>query len=85
MTFKVNASNIKNPIFRINVMNEKFLLPMCEVDESIFCDAIDCGNFESTGDVTLNVRDVESGYTQAQQEEFLRKLGIDSKDFFEDE
>lgn len=62
-------------------MNEKFLLPTCEVDERIFCDEIDCGNFESTGDVALNARGVEVGYTQAQQEEFLQKLGIDAGEF----
>ena len=67
----------------IDSMSEKFLLPTCDIDDSVFCDEIDCGNLESTGDVTLNARDTEVTYTQTEKEEFLQKLGISAKDFFE--
>lgn len=50
-------------------MDRKFLLPTCDIDDSVFCDEID--------DVT--------SYTQAEREEFLQKLGIYAKDFFKDE
>lgn len=50
-------------------MDRKFLLPTCDIDDSVFCDEID--------DVT--------SYTQAEREEFLQKLGICAKDFFKDE
>lgn len=51
-------------------MDRKFLLPTCDIDDSVFCYEID---------------DVDVAYTQAEREEFLQKLGICAKDFFKDE
>lgn len=66
-------------------MDKKFLLPTCDIDDNVFCDEIDCDNFEFIDHVTFNEAHIDVTYTQAEREEFLQKLGIYAKDFFKDE
>lgn len=61
------------------------LLPTCDIDEVVFFDNIDCGNIEATGDVAMNAKNIETTCTQEQRDNFLLSLGIDPKEFFEDD
>lgn len=66
-------------------MKKVFLLPNCDVDINVISKEIDCGNIESTWDVTQNANKIRANYTQQDRDAFLQKIGINPKVFFEDE